>query len=70
MAVYQPKTRTERLKGRVGKGERARAIVLAVTTAQIVFSIALGSLTVLITFFAFYVASSTAWGDRWARRRR
>jgi hypothetical protein len=41
-----------------------------VTTAQIVFSIALGSIALLVTFFAVYVASSTAWGDRWARRRK
>ncbi len=40
------------------------------TTAQIVFSIALGSITLLVTFFAVYVASSTAWGNRWTRRRR
>jgi membrane protein implicated in regulation of membrane protease activity len=41
---------------------------LAISTAQVVFSIALGSLTLLITFFAFYVVSSTMWGDRWYRR--
>jgi hypothetical protein len=34
---------TEEEGGRVGKGKRARAIVHAVTTAQIVFSIALGA---------------------------
>jgi hypothetical protein len=42
--------------------------VLALTTAQTLFSIALGSITLLVTFFALYVASSTAWGDRWIRR--
>jgi membrane protein implicated in regulation of membrane protease activity len=41
-----------------------------VTTAQIVFSIALGALALLITFFAGYVVSSTLWGDRWVRRRK
>jgi hypothetical protein len=41
-----------------------------VTTAQIVFSIALGAIALLVTFFAVYVASSTAWGDRWVRRRK
>jgi hypothetical protein len=41
-----------------------------VTTAQIVFSIALGSLSLLVVLFALYVASSTAWGDRWMRRDR
>ena len=40
------------------------------TTAQIVFSIALGAIAVLVTFFAVYVVSSTAWGDRWTRRGR
>jgi hypothetical protein len=41
-----------------------------VTTAQIVFSIALGCMALLITFFAVYVVSSTLWGDRWIRRRK
>jgi membrane protein implicated in regulation of membrane protease activity len=41
-----------------------------VTTAQILFSIALGAVTLLITFFALYVVSSTMWGDRWYRRAR
>ena len=40
------------------------------TTAQIVFSIALGSITLLITFFALYVLSTTVWGDRWVRKPR
>jgi hypothetical protein len=39
-----------------------------VTTAQTIFAIALGAISVLITFFALYVASSTMWGDRWYRR--
>jgi hypothetical protein len=39
-----------------------------VTTAQLVFSIALGVVTLLVTAFAVYVASSTMWGDRWFRR--
>jgi hypothetical protein len=38
-----------------------------VTTAQLLFSIALGAMTLLILFFAIYVASSTMWGDRWYR---
>jgi len=41
----------------------------AVTTAQVVFSIALGLIALLITLFAVYVVSSTMWGDRWFRRR-
>ena len=40
------------------------------STAQVAFAIALGSITLLITFFALYVASSTLWGDRWIRRGR
>ncbi len=38
------------------------------TTAQIVFSIALGTVTLAVILFAAYVISSTAWGDRWTRR--
>ncbi len=40
------------------------------STAQVLFAIALGSVTLVITGFALYVASSTMWGDRWYRRRR
>jgi hypothetical protein len=40
------------------------------STAQVVFAIALGSIALLITFFAVYVASSTLWGNRWIRRGR
>ena len=40
------------------------------TPAQVAFSIALGTLTVLITGFAVYVASSTLWSNRWYRRGR
>ena len=40
------------------------------TTAQIIFSVALGSITLLIMFFVLYVASSTMWGYRWTRGRR
>jgi len=42
--------------------------VLALTTAQTIFSIALGVMTVLITGFGLYVISTTMWGDRWYRR--
>jgi hypothetical protein len=38
--------------------------------AQILFSIALGSVSLLITFFALYVLSSTGWSDRWVRKGR
>jgi hypothetical protein len=41
-----------------------------VTTAQIIFSVALGLIALLIGFFALYVASSTMWADRWMRGRR
>jgi len=41
-----------------------------VSTTQILFSIALGTITVIITGFAVYVASSTMWGDRWYGRRK
>jgi len=41
-----------------------------VTPAQLAFSIALATITLLITAFALYVASSTMWSDRWYRRGR
>ena len=40
------------------------------STAQVLFAVALGSVTVVITAFALYVASSTMWGDRWYRSRK
>ena len=40
------------------------------TPAQVAFSIALGTITLLITGFGIYVVSSTRWSDRWYRRRR
>ena len=40
------------------------------TTAQTLFAIALGAITLLITFFALYVLSSTMWAGRWFRGRR
>jgi hypothetical protein len=42
--------------------------MLALSTAQLLFSIALGAIALLITVFAIYVASSTMWSDRWVRR--
>jgi hypothetical protein len=41
-----------------------------VSGAQVLFSIALGLITLVITGFALYVASSTMWGDRWYGRRK
>ncbi len=42
--------------------------VLALERAQIIFSVALGLVALLITFFAVYVAWSTMWGNRWYRK--
>jgi hypothetical protein len=42
--------------------------VLALATAQLIFAVALGAITVVITLFALYVVSSTFWADRWVRR--
>ena len=38
--------------------------------AQVLFAIALGTIALVITGFAVYVASSTVWGDRWYGRRK
>ena len=40
------------------------------STPQVLFAIALGFVTLVITGFALYVASSTMWGDRWYGRRK
>ncbi len=40
------------------------------TTAQALFAVALGAITLLITAFALYVLSSTVWAGRWVRSRR
>jgi hypothetical protein len=40
------------------------------STAQVVFASVLGSIAVLIIFFALYVTSSTVWGNRWIRKGR
>ncbi len=42
--------------------------MLALTTAQLIFSIALGLIAVGITAFALFVARTTFWGDRWYRK--
>ena len=39
--------------------------VVALERAQIFFSVALGLVALLITFFAVYVAWTTMWGNRW-----
>jgi hypothetical protein len=41
---------------------------LALSTAQTLFSIALGVVAVIITGFAIYVVSTVVWADRWVRR--
>jgi hypothetical protein len=38
-----------------------------VSTAQIVFSIALAVVGLIITLFSFYVINTTMWGNRWVR---
>lgn len=38
------------------------------STAQLVFAIALGAVALLITVFGLYVVSSTIWANRWIRR--
>ena len=42
-------------------------IVFALTTAQVLFSISLGTFALIITLFAIFVARTTFWGDRWYR---
>jgi hypothetical protein len=42
---------------------------LALSTAQTLFAIALGVVTVVISGFAVYVLSTVMWADRWVRRR-
>ena len=42
--------------------------VFALERAQILFSVALGLVALLITFFAVYVAWTTMWGNRWYRK--
>jgi hypothetical protein len=39
-----------------------------VTTAQLVFSIALGVVVLAVTIFAVYVVSATMWTNRWFRK--
>ena len=37
------------------------------STAQIVFSMALAVISAIIVAFAIFVLSSTVWGNRWVR---
>ena len=43
-------------------------MLLALSTAQTLFAIALGAVTVIISVFALYVVSTVVWADRWVRR--
>ena len=54
--------------GRKGPPLTSPAVVPALTTAQTLFSIALGVMTLLVTWFGLYVVWSTTWSDRWVRR--
>jgi uncharacterized protein HemY len=40
------------------------------STAQVVFSIALAVVGLIITWFSFYVVNTTMWGNRWVRARK
>jgi hypothetical protein len=39
-----------------------------VTTAQVLFSVALGLISLIIVSFAVYVVWTTTWGDRWVSK--
>jgi len=41
---------------------------MTVTTAQLLFSIALAVISLIILWFAVYVLHTTMWGDRWVRK--
>jgi len=41
-----------------------------VSTAQVLFATALGTITLVITGFALYALSSPSWSGRWYQRRR
>lgn len=43
-------------------------MIVALSTAQVVFGTALGVVTLIITGFALYVAWSTVWSDRWYQK--
>ena len=39
------------------------------TTAQVIFSVALGVVALIIVSFAIYVVSTAMWGNRWTEKR-
>jgi hypothetical protein len=38
------------------------------STAQIIFAIALAVVALIIVFFTLYVLNTTIWGNRWVRQ--
>jgi hypothetical protein len=40
-----------------------------VTTAQVLFSVALGVIALIIVAFGVFVLASTLWGDRWVSKK-
>ena len=54
------------LRGGQNRPDNVRT-VFALTTAQVLFSIALGTVALIITLFGLFVARTTFWGDRWYR---
>ncbi|MDA8116485.1 MAG: hypothetical protein M0000_03680 [Actinomycetota bacterium] len=38
------------------------------STAQVLFAIALAAVTLVVVVFAVFVVSTTMWGNRWVRR--
>ncbi|MDA8385813.1 MAG: hypothetical protein M0Z88_06095 [Actinomycetota bacterium] len=38
------------------------------STAQVLFAIALAAVTLVVVAFALFVVSTTMWGNRWVRR--
>ncbi len=49
----------------MGRHQRPAVPFGPVSTAQILFSLALVVMTAIITAFGVYVAGSTLWGNRW-----
>ncbi len=52
----------------IGLRATFRGSFFVVGTSQILFSIALGVITVVVIGFAAFVISTTMWGNRWVRR--
>jgi hypothetical protein len=41
----------------------------SVTTAQVLFSVALGVIAVIIVAFGVFVLTTTLWGNRWVSKK-